>query len=181
MIIESPEEIEKYLKFNKFKNNSNSKESAHSKILNLFKRKKETKKSQELEQTEIFPQGIPLRSKFSNGQPIPKTAENYKKWRKLIFDTKGNFIDFKLLNKNGKQYTSKAYYIKCHIDTAIHIIENNWYSIYETQKSLIEKIKKDPNNFSYNIIIKNANSGHNFLMLHCDPKGDNPCDTPTQP
>jgi hypothetical protein len=167
MIIESPEDMAKYLKLkekDELKENSNVKESSHSRIMKLFTRKKP------IEEIEVLPQGIPLRSKFSNGKPIPKTAENYKKWRKLIFDTKGNFEEFELVNKDGKQYSSKVYYIKCHIDTVSYMLDNKWYSLYESQKPVIKQIQKNPNKFEYNIIVKNANCGHNFLMLHCKIK-----------
>lgn len=172
MIIESPEDMAKYLELkeketNNLKENSNNKESTHNKIMKLFMRKKSTEK------IEVLPQGIPLRSKFSNGKPIPKTAENYKKWRKLIFDTKGNFEEFELVNKHGKQYSSQVYYIKCNLDTASHIFAHKWYSTYESQKSIIKEIENNLNKFEYNIIIKNANSGHNFLMLHCKKLKEN--------
>ena len=174
MLIESPEDIEKFLGVEKLINNKSeekSKETTESSKVcaNLFNfLMGRTKK----EQSSLLPQGIPLRSKYSDGTSIPNTSKNYKKWRKLIFDTQGNFKNFHLINKNGKQYVSKINYIKCSKETAFHVINNEWHSAYETQSTLIKQIKKNPSQFEYSIIIKNTNNGNSFLMLHCQPKKD---------
>ena len=169
MLIESPEEIQQFLKMGtptKNKPKEADKDSKLSGLFNLLMGK--TKK----EQNYLLPQGIPLRSKYLNGSAIPGTSKNYKKWRKLIFDTQGNFKNFQLINKEGKQYVSKINYIKCAKETALYIVENEWHSAYETQTELLKEIKKNPSQFEYNIIIKNTNNGNNFLMLHSQPKKD---------
>ena len=104
----------------------------------------------------LLPQGIPLRSKDANGRLIPGTSKNYKKWREIIFQTKDNLKDFQFLNKEGKQYSSGVWYIKCHSDTAKHILENKWHSIYESQKDLIKQIKQNSEQFHFHIIQKNS-------------------------
>ena len=118
----------------------------------------------------LQPQGIPLRSKYRNGNPIDGTSETYKKWRSLIFQTKGNNRKFFLQNKDGKQYSTDCFYIRCKPETALSIIENKWHSVYDSQKITIEKILENPQQFEFSIIRKSNSNGHNFLMLHCNPR-----------
>jgi len=178
MIVDSPEEVAKFL---------------HLKTLTLEELVKLSKNTQipeeqqdkdkliELIMTNQFekkdcqglrPQGIPLKSKDNRGQLIPKAPETYRKWRKLIFNTENNLENFDFVNKEGKSYSAKVWFIKCHTKAAVYMLQNNWYSMYPSQKFLIKEILKNPHNFIYHIVQKNAGGGNNFLMLHCKQKED---------
>tara|TARA_Y100000310_G_scaffold238673_1_gene242169 strand:- start:1234 stop:1764 length:531 start_codon:yes stop_codon:yes gene_type:complete len=176
MVAESPEEIAKFLhlqtltveellneaKNQKITTNTNSK----SELIELLYQ------GQGVSEKDIPPQGIPLRSKDKYGKSIPNAAETYAKWRKLIFNAQDNCKYFDLLNRDGKTYASKSYFIKRDSKTALYVLTHNWHSVYDSQKTLIEKIKVTPDHFNYNIIRKHANNGNNFLMLHCQLKED---------
>ena len=125
------------------------------------------------EQTFDLSQGIPLRSRYPNGKPIPNASETYKKWRILSHQANNNFKDFKLQNKEGKEYTAGCFYIECTTETALFLLNNNWYAVYESQVNTIKEIKTNPEKFEFNIIIKTANNGNNFLMLHTQLKENN--------
>ena len=176
ILVESPESVEKFLHLQtlsleqlKNQNNiTNHENYTKEALIEMLMGKGDAKvKSQGL-----APQGIPLRSKDGKGKIIPKTTKTYQKWRKIMFDANDNLKNFSFINKNGKQYTSPVFYIKCPTLTAKYMIENNWFSPYESQKTLIEAIKTNPENFNYNIVRKDAGKGNNFLMLHCELKKD---------
>ena len=179
MILESPEDVEKFLhlqtlSFEELKLMTSSdliqdtEENKESLINQIILKEYEENTSQDLR-----PQGLPLKSKDINGRPISKASKTYKQWRTLIFKTQNNLKDFQFVNKEGKDYTAKVYYIPCPIETAEHLINHNWFSKYDSQKVLIEQIKSDPSKFSFNIVRKNAGNGNNFLMLHCQLKENN--------
>jgi len=176
VVVESPNDVAKFLQLQTLSieelklqcNNSEKEESSKAALIKMIMAgNKEPVKSQGL-----LPQGIPLRSKNGQGKHIPGTSKNYKKWREIIFQAQDNLKEFQFVNKEGKQYSSKVWYIKCSPDTANHILENNWYSVYESQKDLITKIKLNSEQFDFHIIQKNAGNGNNFLMLHCQVKED---------
>jgi len=125
------------------------------------------------EQTYDLSQGIPLRSKYPNGQSIPNAGETYKKWRILSHQAHNNLKEFKLQNKEGKEYTSQCFYIECTTETALFILNNKWYAVYESQIKAIKEIKNNPDKFEFNIIVKTASNGNNFLMLHTQLKENN--------
>ena len=178
-IVESPEDVTKFLHLQKLNLDELktqcktiglevTDESKPSLIKMIMKGKSKPTYSQGL-----LPQGLPLRSKDKYGKAIPGTTTNYKHWRNIIFnEASNNLKDFQFVNKDGKQYSARVWYIKCSLDTAIHVIQSKWYSTYESQKDLIQQIKQEPNRFDYHIVQKNAGNGNNFLMLHCQLKKD---------
>tara|TARA_Y100000310_G_scaffold339554_1_gene432564 strand:- start:407 stop:949 length:543 start_codon:yes stop_codon:yes gene_type:complete len=178
-IVESPEDVTKFLHLQQLElselktqckaiGHEVTDESKPALIKMIMKGKNEPIPSQGL-----LSQGIPLRSKDRHGKTIPGAIKNYKHWRNIIFnEVVDNLKDFDFVNKDGKQYSTKVWYVKCDIGTATHIIQNKWHSTYESQKDLIQQIKQDPNQFVYHIVQKNAGNGNNFLMLHCQLKKD---------
>jgi len=178
MILESPEDIEKFLHleslpFHTLKDMASSdiQETEENKELLIYQII--SKQYKENSSQDLRPQGLPLKSKDINGRSIPKATKTYKQWRVLIFKTQGNLKDFQFVNKDGKDYIAKVYYIPCPIETAQYLIEHNWFSTYESQEMLVKEIKSNPNKFDFNIVRKNAGNGNNFLMLHCQLKEDN--------
>ncbi len=174
MVVESPEDVAKFLHLQsltleELQLQSGDKEQTSKSFLIEKIMKKDIP---EVESQGLLPQGIPLRSKDQNGKIIPKTAKTYQAWRKLIFQAEGNLEDFDFINKEGKQYSARVYYIKCSLPTAQYMIENKWFSPYASQKELVKAIKTNPEQFNYHIVRKNAGNGNNFLMLHCQKKED---------
>jgi len=174
MVVESPEQVAKFLHLQSL---SIEELQLQSEDINKEQKSKSfliekilKKDSPKVESQGILPQGIPLRSKYQNGKVIPKTANTYQNWRKLIFQAENNLKDFDLINKENKQYSARVFYIKCSNVTAKYIIENKWFSPYPTQKELVKQVKINPEQFHYHIIRKNAGNGNNFLMLHCEKK-----------
>lgn len=174
MVVESPEDVAKFLHLQSLTleelqlqcgdKQQNSKSFLIEKIMK--------KDMPEIKSQGLLPQGIPLRSKDKNGKTIPKTAKTYQAWRKLIFQAQGNLKDFNFINKEGKEYSARVFYIKCSLPTAKYMIENKWFSPYESQKELVKAIQTNPEQFNYHIVRKNAGNGNNFLMLHCQKKED---------
>jgi hypothetical protein len=174
MTIESPEEVAKFLHLQTLSiqdlqslcEDSNQKQTSKSFLIDKIM----SASAPKIKSQGLLPQGIPLRSKNSNGKIIPKTAKTYQHWRKLIFETENNLKDFEFINKLGKQYSARVFYIKCSLETAAYMIENQWFSPYESQKKLLSEIKQSPEQFIYHVVRKNAGNGNNFLMLHCQKK-----------
>ena len=117
-----------------------------------------------------LPQAISLRSRDNQGETILQAVVAFKKWRKLIFDGKGNVKEFSLLNGEGKPYKQKMKYILCSQEAAVAIIRNEWYFQHDSQKDLLNLISSQPENFNFAIVRKHNKSGNSFLMLHCEPK-----------
>jgi hypothetical protein len=175
MIFESPEDIEKFLHlqaltFHQLKDMASSDIEETEENKEILIQKIIIGQNKQVTSQELKPQGLPLKSKDINGRSIPKAADSYKNWRTLIFQTANNLKDFQFVNKEGKDYLTKVYYIPCAVETARYIIEHNWYSKYESQEILIKEVKLNPHKFNFNIIRKNAGNGNNFLMLHCQLK-----------
>lgn len=117
-----------------------------------------------------LPQAIPLRTRDDHEQLIPGTVDTFKKWRKLIYEAKGNLKEFSLVNSRGKQYTARLRYILCSENTLKFILEKRWYLPHNNQKDLINLLKAQPENFQLCIVQKPSSNGNSWLMLHCEPK-----------
>lgn len=121
---------------------------------------------------ELFfaPQAIPLSTKDSQGKTIPEAIEMFKKWRKMIYEAKGNIREFYLVNSLGKQYKNRLKYIPCDEQMLGTILEHKWYFMYEGQITLINSLQANPDRYKTSIIQKPDNKGNNWLMLHCQQK-----------
>ena len=178
MVVESPKDVARYLALQTLNpdelktqceaiGHTITDQSKAYLIKTIMEEKSEAQYSQGL-----LPQSIPLRTRDQHGKPIPKTADNYRHWRKLIWDAPDNLKHFDFIGKNRNQYSTRVYYIGCTANTALHIIQNKWYSFHEVQKELIKEIQQNPGRFAYHIIQKNAANGNNFIELHCQLKED---------
>jgi len=117
----------------------------------------------------IQDQAIPLRIIDYSGIEIPGARETYQKWRKLLFNTRGNRKLFNLLNTSGSKYSANLKYIKCGEKTLKHILQNIWYVPVKNQLDVISSLKQHPDKFEINIIQKHNTNGNSFLMLHVAP------------
>ena len=176
-VVESPEDIEKFLHLQtldidklKTQCEADGHTITNSSKLSLIKLIMEKESESKLSHG-LLPQAIPLRSRDKHGKEIVGTAKNYREWRKMIFKV-SNLKYFQFLDKDSKEYSGKAWNIPSSSNTAKYIIDNDWYSVYEIQKELVQEIKQNPDQFAYHIIQKNAGNGNNFLMLHCQLKED---------
>lgn len=121
-------------------------------------------------QTSIFEaQAIPLRTRTQKGT-IPKAPETFKRWRKLIFEGRGNEREFSLLNNNGKPYTINLKYIKCPSKVLQQIIDRGWFLPLENHRDILHAAKTSPDRFDANIIQKPDKNGKGWLMLHLEVK-----------
>lgn len=114
----------------------------------------------------MIAQAIPLRTRGDRSEPLTAAVDAIKKWRKLIFEARGNNKEFQLLNGKGKPYTARLRYIKCSESTLRHIISNRWYLPLEQHRDLIHMLNDKPEKFILNIIQKPDGSGNSWLMLH---------------
>ena len=123
------------------------------------------------EQSPVFvAQAIPLRTRDNNAQPLDAAIEAMRKWRKMIFEAKGNRKQFQLLNGKGKAYTANLKYIRCSTGTLQRIINDGWYLPLEKHSDLIGLLRKEPDAFTVSIIQKPDGQGNSWLMLHICPK-----------
>jgi hypothetical protein len=118
----------------------------------------------------IMAQAIPLRTRGDRSEPLVAAASAIKKWRKLIFEARGNIKEFKLLNGKNKAYKAKLKYIRCSEAVLQHIIKNRWYLPLEHHRDLIRLLAKKPEKFILNIVQKPDSSGNSWLMLHVAPR-----------
>lgn len=121
-------------------------------------------------QSSIFqPQAIPLRTRTSKGT-ITQAPETFKRWRRLIFEAKGNTREFSLLNNNGKPYTINLKYIRCPSKVLEQIIQRGWILPLEAHREILHAAKTSPERFEANIIQKPDRNGKGWLMLHLELK-----------
>lgn len=116
------------------------------------------------------PQIIPLCTRGPSGQPLEAAAETMKKWRRLIFEAKGNTKEFCLINSNGQSYATTLKYIKCGPKALAAILNGGWLMARPHQRDLLQMLKKYPEQFEFNIVRKPDTHGNTWLMLHCEAK-----------
>jgi len=127
---------------------------------------------QYIQQTDIIqPQAIPLRSRDDEGNLIQLAQKTYNTWRRLIYNSKMNWKEFKLLNAAGKEYTVKMRYILISDRALQKILTDKWYDPrYIKQKELIDCLRTNPEDFNVTIVQKFNSSGNSWIMLHAEPK-----------
>jgi hypothetical protein len=123
----------------------------------------------EIQKDVLTPQTIPLRIRDDDGNIIEGALETMKKWRKLIFEAKGNTKDFWLVSSTGKKYKSKMRYILCSERALKAIIRRGWYYPHSSQRDLINLLKASPERFNVCIVQREMN-GKSFVMLHTELK-----------
>lgn len=119
---------------------------------------------------DILPQALPLRTIDDSGKQMPEAVETLKRWRKLIYEARGNQKDFNLVNSQGKQYKARLRYVRCSQETLKGIIERRWYFAHESQQPLVNALRERPEDFDVNIIQKPSGKGNSWIMLHAEEK-----------
>lgn len=117
-----------------------------------------------------LPQAISLRSRNDLGETNLQAVAMFRKWRKQIFEGRGNVREFGLLNAEGESYQQRMKFIPCDVALASSLIKKEWYFPHDSQKDLLNLIRNQPENFNFAIVRKENTNGSSFLMLHCAPK-----------
>ena len=109
---------------------------------------------------------IPFRTRDNNNQSMKEAANTLRKWRKIIFEAKGNVAKFQLVNSQSKTYVMELKYLECESTTLKHILDNKWLAPLKSHRELLETLQRQPANFITRIVRKPDSKGNTWLMLH---------------
>lgn len=120
------------------------------------------------EEEDFLPQAISLRSRDERGQPIPRAASAFRKWKKITYEARGNEKLFSLLNDKGESYETMLAWIRCGPLALQTILQEKWYIPRTSEESLVQAIGTRPEDFILSIVQKKDRHGTRFCMLHAE-------------